>query len=121
MEFITNFILRQFFIEIPDSLEEAALIDEASHFQIFFKIMIPLAKPAFITAGLLQFMRVWNTFFWPLIVTNSRGMTVYQVGLSYYQNEFQPAWGDILVDSTVGMVPLLIIFIFLQDTLAFNL
>lgn len=114
MDGMTIFILRQFFIEIPDSLEEAAIIDGASHFQIFFRIMLPLAKPAFITAGLLQFIRVWNTFFWPLVITNSNEMTVFQVGLSFYQNEFQPAWGDLLAASTVGMVPLLIIFLLLQ-------
>lgn len=108
------FLLRQFFLELPQSLEESAIMDGASYLKIYWSIFLPLSKPAMITAGLLQLVATWNAFFWPLVAVNAKNLTVFQVGLVYYKNQFRPAWGDLFAASTVGMVPIALIFLLLQ-------
>ena len=73
--FISNpfgiFMLRQYFMQIPQEVIEAARLDDASNMKIMFKVMMPMAKPALITIGLLSFISTWNSYFWPLIMTSS--------------------------------------------------
>ena len=63
-----TFLLRQFFLTVPKDYDEAAYMDGANRFQIFSRVILPLAKPALLTVGLLTFMGSWNTFLWPLII-----------------------------------------------------
>lgn len=111
---VSIFLLRQFFIEIPKSIEESAIIDGASYFTIYLKIMLPLAKPAFLTAGLLQFLAVWDSFMWPLVVVSSSERTVFQVGLGLYIGEWRTSWGSLLAASVVGVAPVIGVFLALQ-------
>jgi len=111
---VSIFLLRQFFIEIPKSVEEAAIIDGASPLTVFLRVMLPLAKPALLTAGLLQFLAVWDSFFWPLIITSSEEITVFQVGLNLYMGEHRTSWGALLAASVVGAGPMIAIFLALQ-------
>src|SRR3569833_2904676 len=82
------FLLRQFFQGIPRDLEEAARIDGANSFQIFSRIILPLAKPALVTLALFTFLANWNDFLWPLIVTNNVETRTLPVGLSSLQGAY---------------------------------
>lgn len=108
------FLLRQFFLELPRSIEESAIIDGASYLRIYWSLVLPLSKPALVTAGLMQFMTTWNAFFWPLVAVSSQELIVFQVGLVFFKNEFMPSWGDLFAASTVGMIPIIAIFLVLQ-------
>ena len=111
---LSIFLLRQFFLELPRSIEESAIIDGASYLRIYWSLVLPLSKPALVTAGLMQFMTTWNAFFWPLVAVSSQELIVFQVGLVFFKNEFMPSWGDLFAASTVGMIPIIIIFLLLQ-------
>jgi ABC-type glycerol-3-phosphate transport system permease component len=111
---LSIFLLRQFFIELPRSIEESAVIDGASYLRIYWRIVLPLSKPALVTAGLMEFMASWNAFFWPLIAVSKSELVVFQVGIVFFKNEFMPSWGDLFAASTVGMVPTIVLFVVLQ-------
>ncbi|PTX64435.1 carbohydrate ABC transporter membrane protein 2 (CUT1 family) [Melghirimyces profundicolus] len=108
------FLLRQFFLGIPYELEEAARIDGAGAFQIFFRIILPLAKPALVTVALFTFMSNWNDFFWPLIVTNSVEMRTLPVGLSILQGSFNIQYAKLMAATVLSALPVLVLFLFAQ-------
>jgi multiple sugar transport system permease protein len=108
------FFLRQFFVSLPRELEEAALLDGASRFQIFYKVILPLSKPALATLGLLSFLTNWNDFLWPLYVLFSPERLTIQPGLSTMQSAFTTDYATIMVGGVVASVPVLILFIFAQ-------
>jgi multiple sugar transport system permease protein len=112
--FIT-FLLRQFFLSIPRELEDAARIDGAGHYRIYFTIILPLAGPALATAGLLAFIGNWTSFLWPLIVTRSRELRTVPVGLAAFQQEMGVTdFGQIMAGSVLSMLPMFFLFVFLQ-------
>lgn len=102
------FFLRQFFLTLPRDLYDAATVDGCSKVGFFFRILLPMSKPPLITLGIFSFLASWNSFIWPLIVTNSRHMRVLQVGLSYFMNESGTEWGLLMAASTFTIVPLVI-------------
>lgn len=104
----------QFFQEIPVSLEESALIDGASYPIIWFRIVLPIARPVMVTGALLQFTTTWNAFFWPLVAANRPELLVYQIGVVYFKTDFWISWGALFAATTVGMVPVLLLFVLLQ-------
>jgi len=107
------FLLTQFLKAIPDSLEESALIDGASHFQIYRHIVMPLAKPALLTLFILQFQGMWNDFLTPLLYLNTPDMWVLNVALSVFQQQYSAAWNITLVGAMVNAaVPLTMFFFF---------
>ncbi len=108
------FLIRQFIRELPADLVDAARVDGASWWGIFWRIMLPLIKPALITAGLLQFIRQWDAFFWPLVAVSSRELTVTQVALNRYITEFVTFWDRLLAASVAASLPVLILFFLLQ-------
>jgi multiple sugar transport system permease protein len=108
------FLLRQFFLGIPEELEEAARIDGATTFQIFWKIILPLAKPALVVVGLFTFMGNWNDFLWPLIVTNSVEARTLPVGLSILQGTYNIQYAKMMAATVFSAVPVIILFIFTQ-------
>ena len=79
------FMMRQFMLTLPEELSDAARIDGASEFGIYWRIMLPLTSPALITLGLFTFTSAWNDFIWPLIVTNSESMRTIQLGLALFR------------------------------------
>jgi multiple sugar transport system permease protein len=112
-----TFMLRQFFMTIPRDLEDAARIDGCSLFGIFWKIILPLSKPALATLTMFTFMASWNNFMWPLLVTNSQEKATLPVGLSYFQEVYQytqPDWSLLMAGSLLAVLPIIIIFIFNQ-------
>ncbi|MDR0878619.1 MAG: carbohydrate ABC transporter permease [Treponema sp.] len=108
------FLLRQFFITIPDSYAESAKIDGASYPTIFFRIMLPLCIPAMTTLGVFSFMNNWNNFLTPLIYLNSRLKFTIPLFLMAFQNGYTRNWNLLMAAATVSILPIVIIYIFAQ-------
>ncbi|MBF0406024.1 MAG: carbohydrate ABC transporter permease [Candidatus Riflebacteria bacterium] len=108
------FFLRQFFLQLPKDLFEAAMIDGCTRFQFYYKVVLPLSKPPMVTLGIFSFLASWNSFVWPLIVTNDTDLRVIQVGLSYFSSEAGTRWGALMAASTLTIVPLVIMYFFAQ-------
>lgn len=109
-----TFLLRQFFLTIPDDLEEAARMDGCSRFRIFIQIIIPLAKPALATLAVFSFVTQWNNFFWPLVMTNTAEMKTLSVGLRMFQGVYGTEWHLMMAASAIAIIPTLLVFTFLQ-------
>lgn len=109
------FLLRQFFKGIPKDLEDAARIDGASTFRIWWQIMLPLSKPALVTLGVFTFMGHWNDFLWPLIVTNDTAMRTLPPGLTMFQSQYISFYGKLTAGAVISAVPVLIVFLFAQQ------
>lgn len=95
-------------------LEEAARIDGASSFTIYWKIILPLAKPALIVLALFTFMGNWNDYLWPLIVTSSAEMRTLPVGLAIMQGQFNIQFAKLMAATIFSALPVIILFIFAQ-------
>ena len=109
-----DFLLRQAFLTLPRELEEAAFIDGASHWTVFRRIVLPLSGPSLATFGIFAFMASWNSFLWPLVVTNSLDMMTLPVGLSNLQGQYSTAWNLVMAGSTISVIPILIVYLAAQ-------
>jgi len=109
-----TFLLRQFMLTLPVSLEDAALLDGCTRFQILRKIVVPLSRPALSTMGLFTFLFSWNDFMWPLIVTNRQTMRTLQVGLALLRTEQGTQWPMLMAATVLAILPLLVGFLFAQ-------
>lgn len=98
------FLYRQFFMDIPDSLIEAATIDGAGFFRIFFQIIVPVSKPVIISASLMLFIKQWDAFLWPMIATTKNSMQVIQVAISNFTLEFTVLWGVIFAATMIAII-----------------
>ncbi|WP_258564016.1 carbohydrate ABC transporter permease [Streptomyces himalayensis] len=110
------FIMRQYAMSIPDELLEAARIDGASEFRIFFRIFLPLAGPAVATITIMSFLTSWNNFIWPLIVAQSMSTYTLPVGLAATSQAAAHVtdYGLMLAGAIVVMLPVLVLFLLLQ-------
>ncbi|HQZ11898.1 MAG TPA: carbohydrate ABC transporter permease [Devosia sp.] len=110
------FILRQFFMEVPRDLEEAARIDGASEFQIFLRIMVPIAAPAIMTVMIISAIYSWNNFLWPLIVTNSPEAMPVPVAIAYLSADTSAAlnYTVTLAAAFLTSLPMILLFLFGQ-------
>lgn len=104
------FLLTQFFKAIPRDLEEAAVIDGASHSEIYRNVILPLARPALLTVFILQFQAMWNNFLQPLLYLNSADKYVLNVALSIFQQQFKSQWNLTLVGAMFNAIPVMILF-----------
>jgi len=109
------FLLRQFMLGIPKDYDEAARIDGAGTFSIYFRIIMPLVRPALIVAGLFVFLMNWNDFLWPTIITNDVAMRTLPAGLRLLQGFLLTQYGKLAVASVISAVPVLIIFLFARQ------
>lgn len=107
------FLMRQYFLGLPKDLEESAKIDGCNLFQTFFKIALPLALPTVATLAIFTFVTNWNSFMWPLIVTNSESMRTLPVGLAIYKGSFREItqWGELLACSVICTIPVIGVFL----------
>ncbi len=108
------FLLRQFFLTIPRDLEDAARVDGASELTIFWRIILPLSKPALATLAIFAFMGSWKDFLWPLIVTNRTDMRTVEVGIANFSTLYQTDWPHQMAAAVVVMLPIIIVFSFAQ-------
>ncbi|MBA7582811.1 L-arabinose transport system permease protein AraQ [subsurface metagenome] len=110
-----TFLMRQFYLSIPDSLEDAAKIDGCTPFGTYWRIFLPLSKPALATLGVFIFMGMWNDFIRPLIfITSVKNMTL-TTGLANMQGLYSTDWPVLMAGSFISMLPVLIVFLFAQD------
>lgn len=105
-----TFLLRQFFLTLPASLDEAAVIDGANPLQVYWHVMLPLTGPALATLGVFSFLAAWNDLLWPLIVTSRSSMRVLTVGLASLQGEHSTDWPLLMAGALLSTLPLLILF-----------
>lgn len=107
------FMFRQFFLNLPKDLEESSRIDGCNIFQTFYKIALPLAAPIIATLAIFTFISSWNSFMWPLIVTNSDSMRTLPVGLAIFKGSFREItlWGDLLACAVICTIPTVIVFL----------
>ncbi|ARO13947.1 sn-glycerol 3-phosphate transport system permease protein [Ketogulonicigenium robustum] len=112
------FFLRQYIRGIPRALDEAAYMDGASHMQVFWRVIVPVARPAVLSMGLFIFISEWNNYIWPLIATGKRDMYTLQVGLArlYQTNPGEGFldWPLIMAASTITLLPVLIGFLLVE-------
>ena len=109
-----TFMLRQFFLTLPKELEDAAKIDGCSYLGIFWRIILPLSKPALATLTTFTFMGAWMNFMWPLIVINTEDKFTLPVGLAYFQSLHHTDWTLLMAASVMMILPILLVFIFNQ-------
>jgi ABC-type glycerol-3-phosphate transport system permease component len=110
------FLFRQFFKQIPASFREVALLEGVSTWRYLMRVAVPIARPAVYTVGLLTFISAWNEFQWPLIMTPTKD-TMYTVELAlnlFYMNSFAGNWRVITSASALGILPVVILFLFTQ-------
>ncbi|MGL5193324.1 MAG: carbohydrate ABC transporter permease [Chroococcales cyanobacterium] len=106
------FMMRQFFVNFPKELEEAAALDGLNRWQTFWKVVMPLAKPALAAQAIFIFMGSWNNFFMPLIVVSSQDMFTLPLGLNTFKGQYISYWNYIMAASMVFTLPALAIYAF---------
>lgn len=108
------FFLRQYFFNIPKQLYYAAKVDNCSDFKYLIKVVIPIARPAIFTIAILKIINSWNSFMWPLIMTNSEKMRTLPIILAKFSSEVGMDYHMLMAASTIIITPMIIIFIFLS-------
>ena len=109
-----TFLMRQFFLNLPNELIDAARIDGWSEFSIWWRIAMPLVVPALSALAIFHFLGNWTAFIWPLIATNDPDMYTIPVGLASFNGEFQMDWEIVMTASCLATIPTLLVFILLQ-------
>lgn len=108
------FLLRQYYLSIPRELEEAAVIDGAGYWRIYWSLVLPLSKPLLSSLAILFFLTNWNAFLWPLTITSDQDLWMVQVGISAFKGQYSASWNYIMAASTVVAAPTLILFLIFQ-------
>jgi multiple sugar transport system permease protein len=109
-----TFLLRQFFLNIPKELEEAALVDGANRMRILLAVVLPIARPAVAVLAVFTFINYWNSFLWPLIITNSTDRFTVPVGLNGFLGQQGSQWHLLMAASTISMLPTVVVVLLLQ-------
>ena len=114
--FISNpfgiFMLRQYFMQVPSEVIEAAKLDDASEFKIMFKVMMPMVKSALVTIGLLIFISTWNNYFWPLIMTSKESFRTLPIGISLLKDaDTLQRWNVIMAGNLLLVLPMLGLYV----------
>ena len=108
------FLMRQFFISLPAELEEAALIDGCTRLQVFFRIILPLARPALATLAIFTLLGSWNDLVWPLIAINNDQAFTLQLGITNFQGARRTEWSLLMAGNVIATLPLILFFVFAQ-------
>lgn len=109
-----TFLLRQFFMSLPQELEDAARLDGCNHFTTYSRIMLPLVKSGLVALGILTLRFAWNDLMWPLIVNTSSQKMTLSAGLSYLQGQFATDYPTMMAGAIMAVMPLLILFAVFQ-------
>ena len=108
------FLLRQYYLSLPRELEEAALIDGAGYWRIYWSVILPLSRPIIASLAILFFLANWNAFLWPLTVASDDSLWMVQVGISNFRSQYSASWNYIMAASTIVALPMLILFVIFQ-------
>ncbi|MFD2332960.1 carbohydrate ABC transporter permease [Cohnella sp. GCM10020058] len=108
------FFIRQFYLNVPSSYEEAAIIDGASYFQVYTKIFWPLSHPPFVIVGVGSFLGMWNSFVWPIMTISDPKLFQIMQLLAYFRNQYGSEIGMWLTGSTIAALPIIILFLVFQ-------
>ncbi len=108
------FLFYQFFAALPKDFDEAAIIDGASYWQIYWHVVVPLSRPVFATVTILGFLAGWSSYMWPLLTTHSPDYWPIMVGLSYFRNQSPAVPAQIMAYISMVTIPVLIVFAFFQ-------
>ena len=109
-----TFLMRQFFLSLPEELEEAAIIDGCSRYQIFWRIMLPLVKPGLVTLSIFTFKFAWNDFMWPLIVNTSPKNMILGPALSTLQGQYTSQYPMQMAGAVLAVIPVIAVFFIFQ-------
>jgi len=116
-----TFLFRQAFLSMPTDFEEAAIIDGASLWRIFWQIMVPLVLPSIAAFSFLSFVYGWTMFLWPLVALSSTNTRTLPIGLSLLQGQFFSNWGVMMAGSVTVAIPAIIVFLILQKQFVNNM
>lgn len=107
------FLMRQYFLSFSQDLDDASKLDGCNPIQTFYKIALPCAAPAIATLSIFTFVTIWNSFMWPLIVTNTDSMRTLAVGLTVFKSSFREItlWGELMACSCICSLPVILIFL----------
>jgi multiple sugar transport system permease protein len=105
------FLLRQFFLTIPKDFDDAARMDGATYWRVYWQIMIPFIQPALLAVGLFQFLFAWNDFFNPLIYLSSKETYTLAIGLRFFIDSYATFWNNLMAASLIVIVPPVIVFL----------
>ncbi len=111
-----TFLMRQFFLDVPRELEEAAVLDGASTITTFVRVIVPLAGPAFATLGIFSFMASWNNFLWPLLIVSDPQRMTLPLALATLQGLYpgQTQWNLVMAGTVISVVPMILVFLLAQ-------
>lgn len=115
------FFIRQFYLNIPSSLEEAAMIDGCGRFQIFLRLFLPLSKPPFVVMGITAFLAYWNSYVWPILTITTPDKYVLQQYLATFRSERTSELGLLMAGSTLAAAPVVILFLIFQRQIIGNI
>lgn len=108
------FLMRQFMKGIPRELEEAAILDGANHWTLFWRVILPLLKPPLAALGIVSFLSQWNNFFTPLIMLNSTNLFTVPLMLNLFKGEYTTSWTLLMAGSAIAVLPILLVYIVAQ-------
>lgn len=108
------FLFYQFFINVPKDFDEAAYVDGAGYFRIYWQIIVPISRPVFATVAILKFLQFWSFYLWPLMVTREDTYRPLMVGMDFFQTQAPIRWGSIMAYAAMVTIPVLITFLLFQ-------
>ena len=108
------FLLRQFYLGVPREVEEAAIMDGAGYWRIYWSVVLPMSRPILAALAILFFLANWNAFLWPLTIISDPKLWVVQVAIASFQGQYSAAWNAIMAASTVVALPTLLLFFVFQ-------
>ena len=111
---VTILILRNFFHDVPQELEDATYIDGGTQVDFFWRVLLPLARPALATVAMLAMVASWNNFFLPLVVINSQQLWTLPLGIMQFQSQFSTDWASVMAFLTMAMIPAIIFYLFAE-------
>lgn len=117
----TIFFIRQFYLSIPSSLEEAAMLDGCSRFQIFWRLFLPLSKAPFVVMGITSFLAYWNSYVWPIMTITNPDRYVVQQYLATFRSERSTELGLLMAGSVLAAAPVIILFLIFQKQIIGNI
>ncbi len=112
-----TYILRNFFLAVPDSLYYSARVDGASNWRFLWRIMVPMAKPALVTIGLLNAIACWNSFLWTVVATDSKEVRTLPFGLYAFMTSSGIRYERLMAAATIVVVPMILLFIFCRKSI----